>query len=240
MGLQSNRLIVRLRGVGRSLGLNPLIARIFGDKSYEARFDKAFLAEIRPGDCVWDIGANRGLYTESIAERVGSTGAVVAFEPSPKNFSALLARCGARANCLLLQMALGDAEGMADLALGSDDLGATSRIKSDSEALLATQTPKSTIQVPIRTGASLVASGTAPAPSVVKIDVEGHELDCICGLSTLLNPEGIRVLGIEVHFGLLSTRGEPDAPRRLESILRAAGYQVRWVDASHIVAVRKE
>jgi len=95
MSLRSNPIVIRLRSIGRTLGINPLIARVIGDKTYEARFDEAFLAEIRDGDCVWDVGANRGIYTESIAGRVGASGKVVAFEPSPANFPALKARCGA-------------------------------------------------------------------------------------------------------------------------------------------------
>lgn len=241
MSLRSNPLVIRLRSIGRALGINPLIARVIGDKTYEARFDEAFLAEIRPGDCVWDVGANRGLYTESIAERVGPSGTVVAFEPSPENFPALQERCKSRTNVRFMQMALGDAEGVARMGLGADDLGATSRIMAGGQPATATavESPKSFVEVPIRAGAGVVASGAAPEPSVIKIDVEGHELNCIRGIEPLLKPGRIRVLGVEVHFGLLSARGEPDTPRRIETLLAAAGYAVRWVDASHIVAVRK-
>ena len=238
MSLRSNPIVIRLRSIGRTLGINPLIARVIGDKTYEARFDEAFLAEIRDGDCVWDVGANRGIYTESIAGRVGTSGKVVAFEPSPANFPALKARCGARGNVQFMQMALGNSEGVARMALGADDLGATSRIMTSEAPAAASGSDAGLVEVPIRAGASVATSGQAPSPQVVKIDVEGHELNCLLGLEPLLRPNGVRVLGIEVHFGLLSARGEPDTPRRIESMLSKAGYTVRWVDASHIVATR--
>lgn len=240
MSLRSNPIVIRLRSIGRVLGINPLIARILGDKTYEARFDEAFLAEIRPGDCVWDVGANRGLYTASIADRVGSSGVVVAFEPSPENFPALQERCAGRANVRFLQIALGSAEGVARMALGADDLGATSRIMTAAqpESASSGHQAKSFVEVPIRAGSAVVQSNLAPVPNVVKIDVEGHEFDCIHGMVDLLTPGGIRVLGVEVHFGLLAARGEPDVPSRIEKLLRQSGYAVRWVDASHIVAVR--
>jgi FkbM family methyltransferase len=44
---------------------------------------------VRPGDCVWDIGANVGLYALYAALRVGGEGRVVAFEPAADNYAAL-------------------------------------------------------------------------------------------------------------------------------------------------------
>ena len=36
---------------------------------------------IRPGDCVWDVGANVGLYSELFAATVGPAGKVVSLSP---------------------------------------------------------------------------------------------------------------------------------------------------------------
>jgi FkbM family methyltransferase len=47
---------------------------------------------VRPGNCVADVGANVGFYTEIFAERVGPTGSVYAFEPNPVNFQKLSIR----------------------------------------------------------------------------------------------------------------------------------------------------
>mmetsp|Transcript_9634 Transcript_9634/g.34200 ORF Transcript_9634/g.34200 Transcript_9634/m.34200 type:complete len:414 (+) Transcript_9634:286-1527(+) len=45
--------------------------------------------ELRPGDTVFDVGANIGLFALFAAERCGSHGKVYAFEPLPETFDAL-------------------------------------------------------------------------------------------------------------------------------------------------------
>ena len=52
-------------------------------RGYEESFRAAMFACIRPGDCVWDVGANIGLYSELFAAAVGPAGKVISFEPSP-------------------------------------------------------------------------------------------------------------------------------------------------------------
>ena len=52
-------------------------------RGYEESFRAAMFSCIRPGDCVWDVGANVGLYSELFAAAVGSAGKVISFEPSP-------------------------------------------------------------------------------------------------------------------------------------------------------------
>jgi len=48
-----------------------------------------FVARLRSGMTVWDIGANVGLYTLPSARAVGPAGHVVAFEPMPRNLGFL-------------------------------------------------------------------------------------------------------------------------------------------------------
>ena len=48
-----------------------------------------FRGILRPGMTVLDIGANQGVFTLYCADRVGSTGKVIAFEPDREMFSAL-------------------------------------------------------------------------------------------------------------------------------------------------------
>ncbi len=70
---------------------------------------------IQPGQRVIDIGANYGVYALSLARRVGSTGAVWAFEPASDTASHLAASIAANATpwlCLQRQ-ALSDHEGTA-------------------------------------------------------------------------------------------------------------------------------
>ena len=72
-----------LRSTARKFGLTRFAAKALGAlpgaAQYEECFGNAVVAAVRPGDHVWDIGANVGLYTARFSERAGATGSVCAF-----------------------------------------------------------------------------------------------------------------------------------------------------------------
>ena len=74
-----------------------------------------------------------------------------------------------------------------------------------------------------------------PVPSIVKIDVEGFELEVIRGLVRLLPLPQVRAVFVEVHFQTLATRGVPYAPAEMTRLLTSHGYDVKWIDPSHFV-----
>lgn len=227
MSWRTNSLVLGMRNVGRALGVNRYVGGLM-QRGYEEDFEARLLEAIRPGDVVWDIGANVGLYTRRFSALAGAQGQVVAFEPSPQNFRRLQAACADLANVRLQPCGLGDAPGTLSLQQGDDALGATSRIGG----------PGQGVPVEIHVGDALVADGL-PAPNMIKLDVEGFEGEVLRGLSRTLESPALRALGIEVHFGILAERGMADAPRAIEQRLRAAGFAVAWPDASHIFATRR-
>ncbi|OGI07279.1 MAG: hypothetical protein A2Y40_05430 [Candidatus Margulisbacteria bacterium GWF2_35_9] len=52
-------------------------------ESFEAKTQQAIMSNIKEGMTVLDIGANIGYYTVQMADKVGSKGKVLAFEPNP-------------------------------------------------------------------------------------------------------------------------------------------------------------
>jgi FkbM family methyltransferase len=232
MSLRTNRLAVLARNLGRVVGLNRRIAVWLNGRGYETRYDNGFSSTLRSGDCVWDVGANVGYYTQIFSERVGSAGRVFAFEPSPVNFARLKHACGGLSNVEIHQVGLGRENGRLALLQGGDDLGATSRVLDFAPAA-AGQTV-----VEIRRGMDLVQMGEAAVPNAVKIDVEGFELEVLQGLGEQLGAPAVRVIGVEVHFGILQERGMADVPQQIERLLAHNGFRVRWPDSSHILATR--
>ena len=229
MSWRTNSLVLVLRNIGRSLGLNRWIASYLLGPGYETRYDNGFSNALRPGDCVWDVGANVGYYTQLFSERAGQAGRVFAFEPSPVNFDRLRTACASLANVTLLHSGLGREDGKLHFQQGTDDLGATSRIvESESEGVI----------VDVRSGTSVIRRGEALAPNAIKIDVEGFEYEVLEGLGEYIQKSDLRVIGIEVHFGILKERGFPNVPEQIEDMLNRNGFAVSWPDASHIIAVR--
>src|SRR5437867_1482625 len=56
---------------------------------YEPKAWSQLMDQIRPGDCIADVGAHVGLYSLAMAQRAGASGRVVCFEPDPSNFNPL-------------------------------------------------------------------------------------------------------------------------------------------------------
>jgi FkbM family methyltransferase len=240
MSFLASRTGIFVRQIGRHTGINKLIwhtlIRPFRTPgSYEQALTDALLATPRPGDCVWDIGANVGHFTTKFCDIVGDKGRVFAFEPSPRNAEVLRAAVAGRPNATVIGAALSDAEGTAILAQGTDRLGSNSRLVASSEDAAGTQS----FEVPIQTGDGLWKSGTVLIPNVVKLDVEGYELDVLRGMSGILLRRELRDIFIEVHFGLLERRGMATAPREIEALLRSSGFAVHWTDTGHMHGHRK-
>jgi FkbM family methyltransferase len=196
---------------------------------YEDAFDKALFANLRDGDVVWDVGANVGYYTKRFAKVVGVRGKCIAFEPFPETAEKLRVNLDGIKNYSLEVYALGAAAGKVVMQVGGDELGATNRISEEQSC---------GVMIEISTGDAIISEARIEAPNVVKIDTEGFELDVLRGMSKLMQDPKLRALFVEVHFGLLAERGIPKAPVEIETLLKDAGFQTRWVDASHIAAER--
>jgi hypothetical protein len=84
----------------------------------------------------------------------------------------------------------------------------------------------------------VVESGEVDAPNVIKIDVEGHEYEVLLGIPTLLRDRRLRAVLVEIHFALLEDTGRSDQPRLIETTLLEAGFEIDWIDLSHLLATR--
>ena len=229
MSWRTNKMVLGLRTAGRALGVNKRVASLLPADAYERQFDREFSACIRSGDCIWDVGANVGYYTQLFVERVGLQGRVFAFEPSPLNFSRLSERCRSLANVTLLQLGIGSADGRLHFQQGVDDLGATSRVTAGNAP---------GVLVEIRSGDALLAEGRVSVPQVVKVDVEGYEWEVLAGMESLLPAPALRTIGIEIHFGILEEQGLGRVPQQIERLLTVHGFTLSWPDNSHLLAVR--
>jgi FkbM family methyltransferase len=187
----SHRLVVRRR-------LPPPFAnaRIYvsteGGLRYLARsmadVDPALLrlaAEVvRPGDTVWDIGANMGLFSFAAAVLAGPEGRVVAVE-ADSDLAGLLRRSAAtglgNAPVEILPAAVSG-----DLSVARFNIArrnrATSHLAGFGSAMAGGV--RSTQLVPTVTLDWLAAR--FPAPDVLKIDVEGAELAVLSGATEVL------------------------------------------------------
>ena len=155
---------------------------------------------------VWDVGAHIGYHSLAFAALVGLSGRVVAFEPNPYNvdrFRRHLERntdLGERIK--LMTCALSSIDGQEDFAFSPEiDNGRSSG--SHLNQALVPEKPQayqsfSQTKVTVVTADTLLREGRVPAPSIIKIDVEGAEALVLAGAQHLLGSLK-PVLLIEVH-----------------------------------------
>jgi FkbM family methyltransferase len=146
--------------------------------THEIQVQEALIRSVRAGDVVWDVGANIGYLALVAARIVGPAGRVVAIEPDAQCAAAI--RRNAQLNDLagveVVEAAAARDSGTADLVVVRDRLW--TRLASVGDHHESEQ------RVEVRTVALDDLDG--PAPTLVKIDVEGAELDVLAGMSRLL------------------------------------------------------
>jgi FkbM family methyltransferase len=146
--------------------------------THEIQVQQALIRSARAGDHVWDVGANIGYLALVAARIVGPSGRVVAFEPDAQCAAAI--RANAALNGLaaieVVEAAAADRSGVADLVVVRDRLW--TRLASVGDHHQGER------RVQVRTVALDDVDG--PPPTVVKIDVEGAELDVVAGMARLL------------------------------------------------------
>lgn len=225
-----NRLEAQARRFLRRIGVTQAIKRALYGRRYEAALEKAMQAVVRPGDAIWDVGANIGYFSTRFAQWTGPQGSVYAFEPAPDIAARLKVATAPFGNVRIVQQGLSDIEGTAGFLRDGNRDGATSRIAVPGDR-------KADETIRITTGDLLIATGTVTAPDVIKMDIEGHELEALMGIAGLLRTRPPRHLFIEMHSFLFARQGREDIPWKIERFLRENEYDVAWVDDSHLHAL---
>jgi FkbM family methyltransferase len=189
---------------------------------------RALRALIRPGDTIFDVGANVGQFAFIAAGIAGRRGAVHAFEPVPESSLRLEQRVQnwPLANVVLNHLAVSDAEGTAEIHVPAGDLTQASLIhhKESSWAKASMEQSIATQVVTTITLDAYRARNDLPVPAFIKCDVEGAELLALRGASEMLVVPTPPILFVEIlpewsrDFGY--------EPQDLLRFVEGHGYQV--------------
>jgi FkbM family methyltransferase len=180
---------------------------------------------VKRGDVVVDIGANVGFYSHFLSGLVGPEGRVCSFEPIPATYKILdwimKRECP---NVVTFPFALSDRVGSATMEIPSLTLLGESfygsRIVSNPASSRRTFTVNS------KTLDSMDLGGV---PTFIKIDVEGHEEECLKGaLET-----------IRSHRPILLVECVVTPPDVLANLIEPLGYRVVVFEGNQFVDFRK-
>jgi len=160
-----------------------------------------------PKDGVFiDCGANCGFYSSFAARMLESDGFVISFEPSAREYRRLQSAVkwnNHQCTWLTLHQAVGESSEVVSLltAVGHTGMNRISNDKSTSEQ---------TSSVWMTSVDSIVSEVIAKekAINLVKIDVEGYEMNVLRGLSNCLKEKRIDKMVVEVTDKFLKERGE--------------------------------
>ncbi len=177
---------------------------------HERQVQEALRRTVGPGDVVWDVGANIGMLSMVAKRLVGAEGVVVALEPDAESADAIRANADANAMAIdVRELAAAATTGDVEIIVVEDRLW--TRLASVGEHDLEAER---------RTVAGVALDDLdAPAPTLIKIDVEGAELEVIAGMQRLLR---------EVRPALVCEMHGKNAA--FAEAMRAAGYVVSNLD----------
>jgi len=173
-----------------------------------------FAAVLGPGDCCYDVGANIGVYALWAAGRVGPSGQVHAFEPVPATMAVLTAmvRRNRLSQVRLESCAVGATTGEIGMRVYRDASGLAHPVADAGPAdHLAPLTTLDAYRELHR------------APDLIKIDVEGFEIDVLHGATNLLATQSPALL-LEMLPEHLARQGRSQA--ELVSWLAEQGYLI--------------
>lgn len=211
---------------GLWLELDPRFERDFWRGEHEREVVDTALALLSEGDVVYDVGAHIGVFALVAARAVGPAGTVFAFEPDERNATAIErhAACNGLRNVTVVRAAAWSRSGR--IAFDADEVheirsyGAAGSGEAEVDAVALDD----------------FAEAHAP-PALVKIDVEGGELDVLDGAGRLVGARRAAVL-CEVH-----PAAEPTLVRAEDVAARfaAAGYRVERLtpgaEPTHLLCV---
>lgn len=147
--------------------------------------------EVKPGQVVLDIGANKGIVTWFLGKQVGPKGRVLAFEPQPEMVPQIerVARSFGLANVEVHGIGLSDRADQASLFRG--EAGSTANLVAGRDW------QQEELEIDVVTLDSFAEEHGLDAIDFIKCDVDGYELPVLRGATRVLTEQGPDVL-IEV------------------------------------------
>jgi FkbM family methyltransferase len=182
---------------------------------YEPSTTRLFQRLATPGWTVLDVGANAGYFAVIAAVAGGHGSQVIAFEPNPRLAGMLAASIALNPelNIHVERSAVGDQPGELPLHLASVSRNSgLSSLRSD-----LPDTAGGTVTVPVVTIDDYCARRTL-TPDLIKIDVEGFELQVLQGATRTLTETPPGAVICEIAPGR-------DDPQRIIALMRAHGYE---------------
>jgi FkbM family methyltransferase len=154
-----------------------------------------FLDYVKEGDVIWDVGAFIGLFSVFASKAVGDKGKVYAFEPEEATAKKLDANCKLNKlnNITIVNYALSNTDKAGKLYPANEGQNAIHSLQPHAGV------SQDGVEINLKRGDSLVADKVLERPNVIKLDVEGAELQSLQGMTEILKDPGCHFIFLELH-----------------------------------------
>lgn len=213
-----------------TLKISDLIQQQIYFGIYEDKETLFFKKLLGPGDIFFDIGANVGYYSFLASQFVGNTGMVYAFEPISSNVTSFEENIHANAiaNIIINPVAVGSENGSIILYTENEELGNSgwaSRIRSIRRT--------KEVLVEVISLDEYIQKENISHVHLVKMDIEGSELDALKGGQLLFSKEDAPDIICEVNpflLGLINLNSTA-----LTRYLKNYGYHIYEIGSNSIL-----
>ncbi len=214
---------------GEAAGLKLTARRAdpnFARGTYERPLQVFIAKNLSAGDVFYDIGANIGFFSLIAARHVGPQGRIYSFEPVPENAAAISrsAHLNGFDTVDVFAAAVGSSDGRAELMLARHIGGATLASVGPPPDLCGR------IEVDLVSIDTVIAQRGLRPPSLIKIDVEGAELEALTGMVGTLRAHRPTVL---YEIDDASRAGLVRKVEALAAFWSAAGYVLTPLPAAY-------
>lgn len=186
--------------------LNPenyIDSHIIRSGYYESEVLEAILPFLDANAVFWDIGANFGLHAIT-AKCLRPKTHIICIEPSPIMLTQIQANsCLNQVKLEVVSVALSEASQFQTLHLVNGNPG-MSTLKPWEKTAYSDQ-----VICWCESGDYLVQKQTIPQPTVIKLDIEGSELEALLGMKAILANKDLKVIVFESGSSLLEQKTDP-------------------------------
>ena len=156
---------------------------------YEAEELDLMRPLLRPGQTIIDVGANVGYTARFFAQAVGRTGAVHAFEPNPVIYPLLIQNVASLEQVSVYNLGLSSSNDELPLFLAGNNHGVACFSEKYPATHLAYREdePMRTVNAKVVIGDDFLKRKGIDHVDVIKIDVEGWELNVLSGLAQTIS-----------------------------------------------------
>ncbi|NTE04812.1 FkbM family methyltransferase [Agrobacterium tumefaciens] len=193
---------------------NYIDSFILKNGSYEQEVSEELASDVDADTVIWDIGANIGFHSLTFKKKYPQN-IVFSFEPDYRNFMSL--KRNQKLNNLDINLM--------NFAL-SDKFSCQHLFSMDGNHGMSTITPwhefnwnKYPHYILCTSGDFLINNNIAKSPTILKIDVEGHELMVLKGLENTITKKSIKKIIFETDNNFLKCDSE------IKSFLNLFGYR---------------